>query len=52
MDVSLSMREDSLLKVVCIENVLLVSGIIVYFVGGIAASRIAAERFDIWIDMC
>ena len=51
MDVSLSMREDSLLKVVCIENVLLVSGIIAYFDGGIAASRIAAERFDIWIDM-
>lgn len=43
MDVSLSMREDSLLKVICIGNVLLVSGIILYFLCGIAASRIAAS---------
>ena len=43
MDVSLSMREDSLPKVICIGNVLLVSGIILYFLCGIAASRIAAS---------
>ena len=43
MDVSLSMREDSLLKVICIGNVLLASGIILYFLCGIAASRIAAS---------